>query len=483
MAAAAAAPVWAYVSTPGASCGLCFGRDRAGRAVLLSSHLRASLSEEVAACEVGAAAQSLRRAEGVNTILPRRPNSGSAINKCPKDTRDSEKMDLFGFDVAEFNALLDGIKCRRSDSLEHRLLGDKEGDRANRMVLTRFDAAEINALFDDIKSRSLDSLERRLFVLLGDKPTDGLDTFAFPEDSVVPTRPPVVASFSKAGREHRRPKVNQDRVLHASLKTSGLDVWAVFDGHGPEGEKVARWLAQNIPKSLDSTLDGDSSAVGGFVTDAVPAVFEILDADLSDDLGVDLATMSGATATIALHKGGKLLVAGVGDTRAILGGPEKDKIQIMTAKHNPADPVEKSRIQRMGGEVKVFPDEPPIAETGQGRVFARGDWSPGLAVARAFGDLSAKVVGVVVTPDIRTADTAAAVDEGGNGQVLIIASDGVWDVIDDATAMQLCLTYAARKDAKAAAQTLVDTAREVWEAVVEDSSVAIDDISAVVAFL
>ena len=210
VAAAAAAPVWAYVSTPGASCGLCFGRDRAGRAVLLSSHLRASLSEEVAACEVGAAAQSLRRAEGVNTILPRRPNSGSAINKCPKDTRDSEKMDLFGFDVAEFNALLDGIKCRRSDSLEHRLLGDEEGHRANRMVLTRFDAAEINALFDDIKSRSLDSLERRLFVLLGDKPTDGLDTFAFPEDSVVPTRPPVVASFSKAGREHRRPKVNQD---------------------------------------------------------------------------------------------------------------------------------------------------------------------------------------------------------------------------------------------------------------------------------
>ena len=116
-------------------------------------------------------------------------------------------------------------------------------------------------------------------------------------------------------------------------------------------------------------------------------------------------------------------------------------------------------------------------------MYIQSDWSPGLAVARAFGDLSAKVVGVVVTPDIRTADTAAAVDEGGNGQVLIIASDGVWDVIDDATAMQLCLTYAARKDAKAAAQTLVDTAREVWEAVVEDSSVAIDDISAVVAFL
>ena len=59
----------------------------------------------------------------------------------------------------------------------------------------------------------------------------------------------------------------------------------------------------------------------------------------------------------------------------------------------------------------------------------------------------------------------------------------VWDVIDDATALQLCLTaYAARQDAEAAAQTLVDTAREAWEAVVEDPSVAIDDISAVIAF-
>ena len=154
-----------------------------------------------------------------------------------------------------------------------------------------------------------------------------------------------------------------------------------------------------------------------------------------------------------------------------------DKKQVMTCKHQPFEPKEEERIRRMGGEVKVFPDEPPMEETGQGRVFARGEWAPGLAVARAFGDMGAKDVGVIVTPDMRTAST------GGQERVLIVASDGVWDVIDDETALALCLTFAERKDAQAAASTLVDTAREVWESVVQDSGIAIDDISAIVVFL
>ena len=36
----------------------------------------------------------------------------------------------------------------------------------------------------------------------------------------------------------------------------------------------------------------------------------------------------------------------------------------MTVGHNPADPQERKRIESMGGEVKVFPDEPSIEETG-----------------------------------------------------------------------------------------------------------------------
>ena len=111
---------------------------------------------------------------------------------------------------------------------------------------------------------------------------------------------------------------------------------------------LARWLVQSLPKAFNSIFDADSAAGPGFVTATVPAVFEILDSDLSN------------------------------------GGLDKDQIQVMTTIHNPANPLESARILRMGGEVKVLPDEPPIAETGEGRVFSRGGWSPGLAVARAF---------------------------------------------------------------------------------------------------
>jgi hypothetical protein len=97
-----------------------------------------------------------------------------------------------------------------------------------------------------------------------------------------------------------------------------------------------------------------------------------------------LVEVSGATATVALHKDGKLLVAALGDSRAVLGGPlPSSKIKVLSALHNPADPVEKARILKSGGEVGVFPGEPPVTQTGQGRVFVAGTDYPGLATARA----------------------------------------------------------------------------------------------------
>ena len=94
--------------------------------------------------------------------------------------------------------------------------------------------------------------------------------------------------------------------------------------------------------------------------------------------------MSGATATVALHKDGKLLVATLGDSRAVVGGPlPSNKIRVLSALHNPADPVERARIQKSGGEVGVFPGEPSVAQTGLGRVFVAGTDYPGLATARA----------------------------------------------------------------------------------------------------
>jgi len=292
-------------------------------------------------------------------------------------------------------------------------------------------------------------------------------------------RPSIAGQYSQAGRVQQRAKTNQDTTLICKL-SSNIQVFAVFDGHGSDGHVIATWLAQEMPQALERALGsgGGNEEDGNGVVASVSKAFLDLDDAAKQALGADMLFVSGSTATVALHKGGALMVAGIGDSRSILGGPSPDsEIRVLTTKHNPADPIERARIESMGGEVKVFPDELPIEETGQGRVFKAGDWSPGLAVARAFGDFACKEVGVIALPDVSTVTTA------GKQQVLIIASDGVWDVLDDATALQLCLTYAVSQDSAAAARTLVDTSREIWECMVDGTNFAIDDISAIVVFL
>ena len=161
----------------------------------------------------------------------------------------------------------------------------------------------------------------------------------------------------------------------------------------------------------------------------------------------------------------------------------------MTQTHSPADPKEKQRIEQSGGQVRVIMNEASRStmfseivrrETvfpASARVCVPGEWSPGLAISRAFGDYLAKDLGVSVEPEFQAAVT------GGRGQVLIIASDGVWDVIENQKAVDLCLEFAATQDAEAAADALIRSARLEWERLVKNSGITIDDISAVVVFL
>ena len=53
-----------------------------------------------------------------------------------------------------------------------------------------------------------------------------------------------VAFVLASGRKSSRTKVNQDAVLVTSLPSSAIDLYAVFDGHGPDGEKVT--LTTNV---------------------------------------------------------------------------------------------------------------------------------------------------------------------------------------------------------------------------------------------
>jgi len=120
-----------------------------------------------------------------------------------------------------------------------------------------------------------------------------------------------------------------------------------------------------------------------------------------------------------------ILAANIGDSRAVLSRG-KSAVQL-TRDHKPDDPKEKSRIERLGGSVIWCGDTDlygkPVKERGIFRVNGN------LALSRAVGDKSERPY-VTAEPEI----IALPIDNHRDDQFIILATDGLWDVMtsDDA---------------------------------------------------
>lgn len=93
-------------------------------------------------------------------------------------------------------------------------------------------------------------------------------------------------------------------------------------------------------------------------------------------------------------------------------------------------------------------DEPEVA-----RVWLPNSDSPGLAMARAFGDFCLKDFGLISMPDIYHHHITES------DQFVILASDGVWDVLSNKEAMDIVASAPTRA---IAARALVDCATRAW---------------------
>jgi serine/threonine protein phosphatase PrpC len=129
----------------------------------------------------------------------------------------------------------------------------------------------------------------------------------------------------------------------------------------------------------------------------------------------------GSTAVCCVLREGKLHIANVGDSRAILvsGG----KGIPLTKDHKPAAPEEQRRIASFGGVI--------THNTGIPRVQGV------LAVSRAFGNFSIRQF-IRADPDIFTRDVSLEDD------FLVLASDGLWDVYRNAEVAEICYSLRAQ---------------------------------------
>ncbi|KAG0624415.1 hypothetical protein M758_3G245800 [Ceratodon purpureus] len=217
-----------------------------------------------------------------------------------------------------------------------------------------------------------------------------------------------------------------------------LGLFAIYDGH--LGHNVADYLQQNL---FNNILN--ESGFWRNPKEAIQKAYLNTDGIILEN-ALNLGPGGSTAVTAILIDSTKLFVANVGDSRAIIS--KGGVAQQLSVDHEPGAPAEKGNIENRGGFVSNMPGDVPRVD-GQ------------LAVARAFGDKSLKVH-LSATPDIKELD----IDE--ETEILILASDGLWKVMENQEAVDLVKKI---KDPTAAAKQLAA------EAVNRKSK---DDISCIV---
>jgi serine/threonine protein phosphatase PrpC len=307
------------------------------------------------------------------------------------------------------------------------------------------------------------------------------------------------AQISKAGCEPGSRKTNQDSmfVLTDWAPAAKATLVGVLDGHGPHGHEVSGFLRNAFPTVLATHA---AALVAGDAPDALLATFATCDEQLAAS-GID-CDFSGSTAVVALmDTTGRITCAWTGDSRLVVGrraasgegshagsaasSPESStqargsgspglkqsqwSAVPLTFDHKPDLPGEAERIKKAGGRVEQLVDEHG-RRVGPHRVWLRTSWTPGLAMSRALGDVVAHRAGVTSRPDVST-HRLAACDE-----IIIAATDGLWEFIDNDEAVNLAAKHATPAAACAA---LAAEAAARW---VKEEDGVCDDITILVFF-
>mmetsp|Transcript_18531 Transcript_18531/g.30975 ORF Transcript_18531/g.30975 Transcript_18531/m.30975 type:complete len:416 (+) Transcript_18531:154-1401(+) len=255
-------------------------------------------------------------------------------------------------------------------------------------------------------------------------------------------------------------KINQDRALaiYPFSKDKATSLFGVFDGHGRVGETVSQYVIDTLPGELENheKLHSDTCA-------ALRESFVSVDDSLAKHAD---ASVSGTTAVACLIRGNHMWLANSGDSRAIIARqiPNTNNLKSidLTRDHKPDCPDEMRRILQMGGHVT-----PAGANGSPSRVWHN---LRGLAMARSIGDHHAATVGVIAEPEVTEYDIT------DDDVALIIASDGVWELLTSQTVVDI-VANVTDLDPNKICDKIVSEASYMWK--VEEGDYR-DDITVVV---
>ncbi|KAG1371289.1 hypothetical protein COCNU_16G003830 [Cocos nucifera] len=168
-------------------------------------------------------------------------------------------------------------------------------------------------------------------------------------------------------------------------------------------------------------------------------------------------------------EGELMVIANVGDSRAVLATTAEDGSLVpvqLTVEFKPNLPQEAERITRCKGRVFCLHDEPGVH-----RVWLPNEETPGLAMSRAFGDYCVKDYGLISVPEVTQRRIT------NRDRFIVLATDGVWDVISNQEAVQI---VSSTKERGKSAKRLVKCAVRAWKR--KRRGMAADDCSAICLF-
>ncbi|XP_014496129.1 protein phosphatase 2C 37 isoform X2 [Vigna radiata var. radiata] len=224
----------------------------------------------------------------------------------------------------------------------------------------------------------------------------------------------------------RRRDMEDSVSLRPFFSLEGFHYFAVFDGHGCS--HVATMCKERLHEIVnEEILDGDESIQWGSVMHNGFArmdeeVFRRSQGNQTFNCRCELQTPHcdavGSTAIIAILTPDKIVVSNCGDSRAVLC---RAGVAIpLSSDHKPDRPDELLRVESKGGRV-IYWDGARVLGV--------------LAMSRAIGDYYLKPF-VISEPEVTVMERSDA------DECLILASDGLWDVVSNETAcgvVKMCL--------------------------------------------
>jgi protein phosphatase 1L len=210
-------------------------------------------------------------------------------------------------------------------------------------------------------------------------------------------------------------------MLPDFISEKKMSLFGIFDGHG--GYDVVQYIKNRLPEIIKTNITKNNNYDS--IENNLTSSFHKID----EELKFYDSEHTGSTATILLFQDNIVYCANVGDSTAFI--VYDNFIKKISIDHKCTDPKEEERILLSGGKIT------------KNRVMGQ------LVLSRCLGDLYCKKYGVSNIPDISVNKLE------GNVKYVVVASDGVWDVVKENELLQLSKN---RKNAEGFCKDLVKLA-------------------------